>query len=191
MAWRPDMPYKPEMLKCRYRLIPYCIGMGLDIGCGIEKIKPASIGIDYQQGAADIVCDVAGGLTILADNSFDFIFSSHCLEDISDPEVILRDWWNKVKIGGNLVLYLPHKGLYPKKDEEGGNPLHKYDFSPEDIIQIMDGFATYEILHNEVHNEGDEYSFDLVFKKLANFKIDNRFIDVNRKEIIKFGNWIE
>jgi ADP-heptose:LPS heptosyltransferase/predicted SAM-dependent methyltransferase len=167
MTWQPNMPYRAEVTKCRHRLIPYCVGMGLDIGCGIEKIKPLSIGIDWQQSAADIVCDVGEGLTIFAPNSFDFIFSSHCLEDLEAPEIILRDWWSKLKVGGNLVLYLPDKSFYPNIGQEGCNPFHQNDFSAETILEMMDKFATYQVLHNETHGEADEYSFDIVLKKIS------------------------
>jgi ADP-heptose:LPS heptosyltransferase len=173
--------------------MPHCIGVGLDIGCGIEKIKPAAIGVDNQHGAADIVCDVSEGLTIFADNSFDFVFSSHCLEDLPAPEVILRDWWSKIKVGGKLILYLPHKDFYPNIGEEGCNPFHQNDFSAESLLKVMDEFASYKVIHNEIHNEGDEYSFDIVLEKLSDLpdiiipikKISNK----KKALVVRYGGY--
>lgn len=165
MTWSAEAPYKPEVQKCRYRLISYCQGIGLDIGCGPEKIRPEAIGVDVS-GKGDINCDIARGIDILSDNFFDYIFSSHCLEDLEDTEFILRDWWKKLKVGGNLILYLPHKSFYPNIGQPGANKNHKHDFLPEDIVSAM-GFASYDILHQAVHGGDDEYSFEFVFKKIS------------------------
>jgi ADP-heptose:LPS heptosyltransferase len=166
MTWQPDADFRPETHKCRDRLIHYCQGIGLDIGCGSFKITPKAIGID-RQGAADILCDISKGLDIFAPGFFDYIYSSHCLEDLVDTEGMLREWWSKIKVGGHLILYLPHKDLYPNVGVEGSNIDHVHDFVPQDILSIMDGFAHYQIVRNETHSEDDEYSFDLVLKKLA------------------------
>jgi SAM-dependent methyltransferase len=162
MTWDKDAPYRPEVQKCRPRLLRFCEGQGLDVGCGPEKVTPAAIGVDRK---SDVSIDISAGLDLFTNEQFDFIFSSHCLEDMRNPAAILRDWWSKIKVGGHLILYLPHKDFYPNMGEEGANPAHKNDFVPEDIIGFMDGFASYELVHNEVHSEDDEYSFELVFKK--------------------------
>lgn len=159
--WNKDAPYKPEVAKCRPRLMRYCVGTGLDVGCGPEKIAPGAIGIDRQ---SDISVDISRGLDLFAPESMDYVFSSHCLEDMRTPGAVLKDWWSKIKPGGYLVLYLPHKDFYPNIGEDGANPAHQNDFIPEDIIEMME-FAECEVIHNETHSEDDEYSFDLVFKK--------------------------
>jgi SAM-dependent methyltransferase len=175
MTWNPDAPYRYNVEKCRFRLIPYCYGVGLDVGCGPEKIRKDAIGIDMS-GHGDLNFNVQSGLNILADEAFDYVFSSHCLEDLEYPEIALKDWWGKVKVGGHFVLYLPHKDFYPNIGQVGCNVKHQHDFLPEDITEMMDKFATYEILHQRVSSENDEYSFEFVFKKLANFKIRTDFI---------------
>jgi predicted SAM-dependent methyltransferase len=182
MTWKVDIPYRYNVEKCRFRLIPYCQGVGLDIGCGPEKIRPEAIGIDMD-GHGDLNFDVSRGLLVLADESFDYVFSSHCLEDMEYPETTLKDWWSKIKVGGHLVLYLPHKDFYPNIGQEGCNIRHKHNFLPEDITDMMDKFATYTILHQKVCSAKDEYSFEFVFKKLANFKIRTDFIDYKSKAV--------
>jgi SAM-dependent methyltransferase len=43
-----------------------------------------------------------------ADDSLDYVFSSHCLEHIADWRETLRHWISKLRPGGVLFLYLPH-----------------------------------------------------------------------------------
>lgn len=164
MTWTADAPYRPEVQKCRINLLRYCTGIGLDIGCGPEKIRPEAIGVD-QDGKGDINCNLTQGLTIFKDEVFDYVFSSHCLEDFEFTEAILEDWWRLVKVGGHLVLYLPHKDYYPNIGQPGSNPAHRHDFIPDDIINIMKGLGSWDLVRNETHSENDEYSFELVFRK--------------------------
>lgn len=172
MTWKIDAPYVPEVRKCRPRLIGYCEGQGLDIGCGAEKVKTSAIGLDMGKGngsEADLSIDLDGGLTLFASGTFDYVFSSHCLEDSRDPLSYLKEWWRVIRLGGNLVLYLPHKELYPRMGQPGANPMHKNDFEPSDIFRMLNEFASYTTLHSEIHAEDDEYSFDIVVRKVADF----------------------
>lgn len=173
MTWKPigkENPYVPEVEKCRARLLRFCKGQGLDIACGAKKIKETAIGLDIGKGAdsvADFAIDLEGGLTLFASDTFDFIFSSHYLEHAKDPPGLLQEWWRTIRPGGNLVLYLPHADLYPRVGHPGANPDHKSDLTPEMVLDVMREFASFEILHNEIHAEDNEYSFDLVLKKLS------------------------
>lgn len=175
MVWVQGRKYKPEVRKCRKRLIRFCVGSGLDLGCGEEKIKRDAIGIDGPDiEGADLGADLSKGLPIFRDRSFDFVFSSHCLEDMEDTKGILSEWWRVIKVGGYLVLYLPHKALYPNIGGGIGNPHHKHDFIPGDIIKVMNEIhASYELMHHETRDQKDEYSFDIVFRKLATDGIKN------------------
>src|SRR5438874_8079813 len=50
-----------------------------------------------------------------ADNSQDTVFSSHCYEHIGDYGVALRDWYRVLRVGGYMVVFVPHKYLYERK----------------------------------------------------------------------------
>jgi len=149
-----------EMTKCRHRLVQYCRGKGLDLGCGNEKITPMAMGIDLEGGDKDLTMD-AGDLGMFAPGYFDYIFSSHCLGYFLDTEKILKQWWRVLRLNGYLVLYLPHKDFRPKS----GDILH--DFISRDILKILKKFARFETVRAEDQNSGDEYSFDLVVKKTS------------------------
>jgi predicted SAM-dependent methyltransferase len=89
-------------------IIPFakkvCIGTGYDIGfCNDEWKFPGAIGIDS--------CDNTNEYTAfnLPDVSVDYIFSSHCLEHLPNWVDALDYWISRLKLGGTLFLYLPHK----------------------------------------------------------------------------------
>jgi SAM-dependent methyltransferase len=48
----------------------------------------------------------------VADNTFDFVFSSHCIEHLHDPFEGLRNWVRVTKPGGYIVFALPEEDLY-------------------------------------------------------------------------------
>lgn len=143
MTWKADAPQGDEASKVRHLIVPYTRGKGLDLGCGPWPAWPHFIGIDNfdeWRGAEPWRPSVIGDVTDLsmfADASMDFVFSSHTLEHLDDTVEILREWWRVVKVGGYLSLYLPHKKFYPNIGEEGSNPDHKHDFLPDDITAAM------------------------------------------------------
>ena len=164
-----------EVDKCRKRLQKYCVGIGLDIGCGsiIEekgyplenKIVPHAIGFDK---AYTNIRGMADDLHWFKNNTMDFIFSSHLLEHIKDYKKCLKEWWRILAPNGYLILYLPHGDYYPSVNSGIGNPDHKHDFYP---LTLMKDFLkmpfTFELIHVQEHNEENEYSFDFVVRKIS------------------------
>jgi len=66
----------------------------------------------------------------VADESFDFVYSSHCLEHIDLPRAALLRWRDVLKPGGYLVLLVPDEDMY----EQGVWPStmnsdHKHTFA--------------------------------------------------------------
>lgn len=176
MVWSPNGPQGFESAKVRYEVLPYLAKGGLDIGCGPAKVWPHLIGIDSGKdtdlfGIAmrpDIVVKDATRLGIFADSSADSIFSAHLLEHIADWQAALREWWRLVKVGGYLVLYLPHADLYPRIGQPGSNPDHKHDFDPDQIVDFFRlAFPDWALVENQTRDEGNEYSFLLVLRKSA------------------------
>jgi hypothetical protein len=47
-------------------------------------------------------------LSVLADDSYDFILSCHNLEHIANPVKALREWQRIARPGGGLILVLPN-----------------------------------------------------------------------------------
>lgn len=133
----------------------YFKGRGLDIGPGNDTLAlfreffPLIQNIttyDFpQQGDAQHLVNVDDG-------TFDFVYSSHCLEHLRDPVQALRNWIRVVKPGGYLVVQVPDEDLY----EQGQWPSrynsdHKLTFTIKkakswspvsvNVLDLLAGFA--------------------------------------------------
>jgi len=179
MAWRVNDPQGHESQKIKYDVVRWVRGTGLDLGCGLKKVWQHAIGVDnghhWGQGAAEIKVISADDLPLFATESMDFVFSSHLLEHMVDADAALAEWWRVLKVGGRLILHLPHKDLYPRCGEAGSNPDHKHDFDNADVIEIMRRAAPdWRMRVDEVRDgdngagaEGNEYSLLQVYQKTA------------------------
>jgi predicted SAM-dependent methyltransferase len=162
-----------ETSKCRARLASYCSGFGLDLGYGGDPIVPWAITFDLKQPYAhegDHPQNLAGDardLSMFVNGVFDFVFSSHLLEDFINTEEILREWARVLKPGGNLVIYCPDEPTYREHCKLSGqahNDMHKINnFSLNHVrralANISDLFIVYSI------DLIDLYSFEVVARK--------------------------
>lgn len=174
MTWRLEDSQGNEAGKVRWDIVEYTRGQGLDLGCGPHKAFPHFTGVDNLKDVAlfgismrpDRVVESCERLEGFENDSQDFVFSSHLLEHIEDYAGALKEWWRVIKPGGHLVLYLPHKDLYPNCGTPGANPDHKHDFSQRDIERVMESLdGGWSLLVNEFRDQGNEYSFLQVWKK--------------------------
>lgn len=157
---------------CRDRLLPFCIGNGLDIGFGGEAISQTAITLDKPDCVhkGNLAGD-AGNLLWFRDGTLDYVFSSHCLEDAEDTCAWLREWWRVLRPGGHLVLFLPDQPTYAAHCRAAGvepNGAHKHaDFSLEYMKRCMDkiGIGRSAIVHSLWPVPGNAYSFELVLRK--------------------------
>lgn len=174
MTWDINAPYKAESKKVVWHVAPYLRGRGLDVGAGDFRVLPHAITVDNMHHTAfgftqkpDIIAE-ADDLSIFGDQSMDFVYSSHTLEHVVDLRKTLKEWWRLVKVGGYLVLYLPHEDLYPKMGEPGANPDHKHNLNADRVLEVMP--SGFDLLECETRSQDDEYSFLMVFKRLQGNK---------------------
>lgn len=180
MVWRSDAQQGSEAAKVRFDLVRYMAGTVLDLGCGPAKIFPAKniIGVDNDVDAKlfgikanpNIYADATKRLPF-EDGYADTIFSSHLLEHAEDYKATLKEWWRVLKVGGYLILYLPHADWYPNIGMPHANVDHKHDFRNDDITHAMRECAWrsgkgWEQLADEVRCGGNEYSFLQIYRKL-------------------------
>ena len=202
MVWRPDDPQGNESGKVRWEIVPFTRGKGLDLGCGPHKAFPHFTGVDNLkdvemfgiQMKPDVVVESCERLTEFEAESLDFVFSSHLLEHIEDYASALKEWWRVIKPGGHLVLYLPHKHLYPNVGTPGANPDHKHDFEPFDIQDVMRELGGWSLVENQIRDEGMEYSFLQVYRKRSDGMQVNEWIRVgkaNKKRacVVRYGGF--
>lgn len=116
----------------------YMHGTGLDIGyMGDSKDNiPVNdaVGIDKDTPNYD------GKHLPQEDGSQDYIFASHMLEHIDAPEEYIQEWHQKLKVGGYLIIMVPHKFLYEKKENPPSrfNHDHKKFYTPAKLMQTIE-----------------------------------------------------
>jgi SAM-dependent methyltransferase len=173
MVWAAEQPYCPESKKIVWEIAPYLRGQGIDVGAGSFKILPHAISVDNGCDnvmfgipfKADVSVKSADTMPIFGTQSLDWVYSSHLLEHLDDPEKALKEWWRVLKVKGLLILYLPHEDLYPKVGEPGANPDHKCNLNEQKVIDWMLNVGKWDLIRCEQRNENEEYSFLMIFKK--------------------------
>jgi SAM-dependent methyltransferase len=80
-------------------------GRGIDIGCGDDPVASDAMRFDRQEGDAQ---DIGRYLS----QRFDYVFASHVLEHMRDPQSALANWFALLKPGGHLFVLVPDEDLY-------------------------------------------------------------------------------
>lgn len=133
-------------------------GSGIDIGCGPD---PLTLGIRKF----DLADGDANHITRFVHEQFDFVYSSHCLEHMTNPLSALQEWWQLVRPQGHLIFIVPDEDLY----EQGVfpsrfNPDHKATFtisktsswSPvsTNVLDLVRALPHAEIVSLQLHDHG-------------------------------------
>lgn len=112
----------------------YFVGHGIDIGCGPDPLDgyswPHCRVRQWDTGDGD-----ATTLPGIAAETFDFVYSSHCLEHLAHPHAALVRWWDVLKPGGYLIVVVPdfgmyERGMWPSRLQPEG---HKTYWTPEGL----------------------------------------------------------
>lgn len=133
---------------------------GLDIGCGHDKLFPNCIGLDRRPLPGVDVLTNAVELPF-EDNQFDYVYSSHCLEDIANTEKTLVEWKRVVKPNGYLFLYLPHREHYKGFNADH---VHGQGFINQEITELLTKIG-FTIVADELDVGEDRYSLLVVGRK--------------------------
>jgi SAM-dependent methyltransferase len=151
-----------ETTKIRDVAIKYCNGCGVDVGCGSEKIKQESFGVDSSIGDnefRDLSCvnikTTVTDMSLFNTGSLDFVYTSHFLEHLQDPKKMIDDMCRVLREGGYLVVYLPDRVLYTEP-----NPDHFNMWTLEEFKKIVPDFM---VVVDE--NPKHDYSFFVAFQK--------------------------
>ncbi len=107
----------------------------LDIGfrgylSGIAPILEGAIGVDVDYPGYD------GRRLPFENDSQDAVFSSHCLEHISDYVNAIQEWHRVVRIGGHVIVAVPSADLYERgrRPPSRWNGDHKRFYTPARLL---------------------------------------------------------
>jgi tetratricopeptide (TPR) repeat protein len=158
----------------------YCQGRGLDIGHGGDIMADNCVGWEFEDGDSE-------SLEGVADEAYDFVYSSHNLEHLVTVDKALGNWWRVVKPGGYLIVFVPHRDLYEKRTTLPSRwaPDHRHFFLPDrdeapdtiglqpliervlpdaELVYIKVCDEGHTITDPTVHSDG-EYSIEAVLRK--------------------------
>lgn len=117
----------------------FCCGRGADVGGGKWPFPGDDVDVvDMQFG---------GEATRLPRWEYDFVFSSHCLEHLSNPVQALEHWRDRLRDGGTLFLYLPHPDMTYWRPENCRKHLHL--FWPKDVARMVESLGFGNVIHSE------------------------------------------
>ncbi len=157
----------------RAALRPYCVGRGIDVGCGADKVTANCIGVDIlkpgelgkhgvvanRKSTADVFA-TGDELTPFASGELDFVVAKHNLEHYVDLVKVLQEWKRVLKPGGHLAVVVP--------DERAGDtvfldPTHKHCFTPDSLSRLIRLIGGFEIV--ECRTVVAQWSFLLAARK--------------------------
>lgn len=97
------------------------------------------------------------------DESQDTVFSSHCYEHIANYRVALREWYRVLKVGGYMVVLVPHRYLYERRSMVPSffNSDHKRFYSPASLLLEFEEALPvngYRVRHLADNDDGFDYT---------------------------------
>lgn len=126
-----------ETAAARDILAPYCEGRGLDLGFGGSAIKPddplcltMDMAVGYcpsLEGHQQVFKGDATKLDFLCDETMDYIYHSHLIEDFTWDEIpaIMNEWRRVLRFGGHMVINCPDEPIYRAHCEKTGQPYNE------------------------------------------------------------------
>jgi predicted SAM-dependent methyltransferase len=167
-----------ETAAARSVLAPYCTGIGLDIGFGGSAISPTAITFDLPrmycpslEGHRQHLRGDATNMPFICDAAFDYIYSSHLIEDYYYDELIgiMQEWRRILAPSGVLVLNCPDQKRFLDhclKTGQSINANHKeLDFSLRHFVdRVLVLAGRWDIVFQDP--DVPPYSWYGVFRKI-------------------------
>jgi len=123
----------------------YCQGNGVDLGCGYQKIG-ACVGIDLVPWG--LPCNAKGMLSQadwcfdimslpIKSESMDFVFTSHVLEHLEEPQAFIEECLRMLRSGGYLVMIIPHIDHCITPIARSKGLTIKHGLKPDDVQSMV------------------------------------------------------
>lgn len=146
----------------------YMSGQGLSIGSKGDQPDKDTV-LSILPTGIDVGLDFPkyDGIHLpFADNSQDWIYSSHVYEHITDRITTIKEWYRVLKVEGYLIIIVPHKYLYERRNSKPSrwNGDHKEFFTISNLVKEIEEALepnSYRIRVAEDSDKGYDYSVPL------------------------------
>lgn len=130
--------------------------IGLDIGCQHDPLNRTYRRWDliFEDGDAE-------QLDGLDNNMFRTVYAYHVLEHIENPITAIKNWLRVVKPGGHLIIGVPHRDLYEKKQAppSNWNHDHKWFWLPENHEPKNKTLSFKDTVRAAINSDGEIVEF--------------------------------
>jgi ubiquinone/menaquinone biosynthesis C-methylase UbiE len=127
-----------ETAKHRHLVLDFCLGNGIDIGCGIDPVVPWAIAFDLppkdyekyaKRDARHLNWRGDCRQLPLFNETANWIHASHVLEDFAEWRPVLEEWSRVLKVGGYLMIAVPDHIRFRAAvaNGQGDNLSHKHE----------------------------------------------------------------
>lgn len=171
-------------------------GNGIDIGAGEDPLRVGDfpqimhvVTFDWDDGNAQYITQHVA-------DRYDFVYSSNCLEHMSDPVIALREWWSLVVPDGHLIMTVPDEDLYEQgrfKSQSKFSKDHRHSFTmykrrswcrwSHNIVDMVLALPNCQIIKLELVDT----NFDYTVKGDQTMGDAEAFIEVVLKKVISYG----
>ncbi len=172
--------WKSETSKYRVLTAPYCDGCGVDVASQGDPVVPWAINFDlpekdfdyynnHHQPHGPIQLRGFADKLPFENDSLDFLYSSHLLEDYSDWTPILKEWVRVIKPGGYLVILIPDRELWVAACAAGQPPndFHRHEGKPGELSTYAEALHL-KVIKDELTNLWDgDYTILFCGQKVA------------------------
>ncbi len=141
----------------------YLVGNGYDVGYAGEA--GMFLPVTSQAWGLDLKTPGYDGLHIPT-KDVDYIFASHMLEHVNNPEAYIREWFSSVRQGGYVFIVVPSKYRYERKESPPSrwNLGHVTFYTPGLLLTHVEAAlpaTSYELVHIRDNSDNYDYSVPL------------------------------
>lgn len=178
--------YPSETAKYRKLTQPFCYtadaepGVGVDIASQGDPVVPWATQLDlppeefayYNSNhppRGPIQLRGHGDKLPFDDNSLDFVYSSHLLEDYADWDPVLVEWVRVLKPEGALIILIPDKARWKAAMDRGQPPndAHRHESYPGELTTYAEKLGIKVFMDQLVDFSPEDYTIIFVARKLA------------------------
>ena len=156
---------------------------GIDIGGHEDPLQQGFFVWDLLRGHGDATL-----MTGVPNEQYQTVYASHILEHIKNYELALRSWYRICKPNGLIIICVPHRDLYEKKENPPSryNEEHCWFWVKEEhlndnvlglkqaVQESLEGLSYSEVLleirdegfeQNGLNHSKGEYSIEMIIRK--------------------------